>query len=605
MFNFLKEKLKKAVSKFTKGVEEEAEDIQAEMPEEAPAVEEKKEKKKTTAPKPMPKPAPEKKRPKKAEKPPVPEEVEEEIEEAAEPELSIELQGLKESLDEHPEEDIDSVMNMLGFPAEAKQASREDKTKRILAKPLIEITSALDRLEAIKEGGGPEEEKPEEAEEERAEEAEEEKIEEEAEKEERILEEVEEEEKRLEEPEDVEEREEKKEGFFSRLFKRKKKEEEEEEEKEEIEEAPPKPPVEKAEEIEGAEEERAEKAEEEKIKKEEKRKIPSKEELRQIDKRKEAAKKRVKEEDKELEGEEEPEEEKTGFFGKLTEGFTLKRLSEVKFEEIFFELELALLENNVAVEVIEKIKKDLKERMVDKKLKRSQIESIVLSTLKDSLEEILSTEPVDILKRIKEKRKENKPYVIVFVGINGSGKTTTIAKMAKYFIDNKLKTVMVASDTFRAAAIQQLEEHANKLGVKLIKHDYGSDPAAVAFDGIKYAESKGIDVVLIDTAGRLHSNTNLMDEMKKIIRVAKPDMKIFIGESITGNDCIEQAQRFNEAIDIDGIVLSKADVDEKGGAAISVSYVTGKPILFLGTGQTYDSLQKFDKGIVMSNLGLA
>ncbi|MBU2561382.1 MAG: signal recognition particle-docking protein FtsY [Nanoarchaeota archaeon] len=494
---------------------------------------------------------------------------------------------------------------MLGFPAEAKQASREDKTKRILAKPLIEITSALDRLEAIKEGGGPEEEKPEEAEEERAEEAEEEKIEEEAEKEERILEEVEEEEKRLEEPEDVEEREEKKEGFFSRLFKRKKKEEEEEEEKEEIEEAPPKPPVEKAEEIEGAEEERAEKAEEEKIKKEEKRKIPSKEELRQIDKRKEAAKKRVKEEDKELEGEEEPEEEKTGFFGKLTEGFTLKRLSEVKFEEIFFELELALLENNVAVEVIEKIKKDLKERMVDKKLKRSQIESIVLSTLKDSLEEILSTEPVDILKRIKEKRKENKPYVIVFVGINGSGKTTTIAKMAKYFIDNKLKTVMVASDTFRAAAIQQLEEHANKLGVKLIKHDYGSDPAAVAFDGIKYAESKGIDVVLIDTAGRLHSNTNLMDEMKKIIRVAKPDMKIFIGESITGNDCIEQAQRFNEAIDIDGIVLSKADVDEKGGAAISVSYVTGKPILFLGTGQTYDSLQKFDKGIVMSNLGLA
>jgi fused signal recognition particle receptor len=142
------------------------------------------------------------------------------------------------------------------------------------------------------------------------------------------------------------------------------------------------------------------------------------------------------------------------------------------------------------------------------------------------------------------------------------------------------------------------------LGVKLIKHDYGSDPAAVAFDGIKYAEAKGIDVVLVDTAGRLHSNVNLMDEMKKIIRVAKPDMKIFIGESITGNDCVEQAKQFNEAIGIDGIVLSKADVDEKGGAAISVSYVTGRPILFIGTGQTYDALQRFEKGIVLSNLGL-
>ncbi|MBN1544431.1 signal recognition particle-docking protein FtsY [Candidatus Woesearchaeota archaeon] len=514
-------------------------------------------------------------------------------------------------------------MNILGFPEDAKKAGRDEKTRRILAKPLIEITSALDRLEAIKEAGDLEEDRPEErtAEEETAEE---ERLDEEAEKEDRILKEVEEEGKKLAEPEEAEEKEEKKEGFFSRLFKRKKKEEGAEEEKEEgerdkapeeedrIEEAPPKPPVEEAGGIDEAEEGKAEEAsleEETGVRKPEKESEEGKrqllrEELRELDRRKEAAEKRIKEEDEEL-GVEEPEEGKKGFFGKLTESFTLKRLSEAKFEEIFFELELALLENNVAVEVIEKIKKDLKDRMVDRKLKRSQIESIVLSTLKDSLDEILSTEPVDMLKRIREKSEEKRPYVIVFVGINGSGKTTTIAKMAKYFMNNSLKIVMVASDTFRAAAIQQLEEHANRLGVKLIKHDYGSDPAAVAFDGIKYAESKGIDVVLIDTAGRLHSNTNLMDEMKKIIRVAKPDIKIFIGESITGNDCIEQAQKFNEAVDIDGIVLSKADVDEKGGAAISVSYVTGKPILFLGTGQTYDSLQKFDKGIVMSNLGLA
>jgi len=169
--------------------------------------------------------------------------------------------------------------------------------------------------------------------------------------------------------------------------------------------------------------------------------------------------------------------------------------------------------------------------------------------------------------------------------------------------DNGLKCVMAAADTFRAAAIQQLEEHANNVGVKIIKHDYGADPAAVAYDAIKYAEAHGLDVVLVDTAGRLHSNTNLMDEMKKIIRVAKPDMKVFIGESITGNDCIEQAKQFNEAVEIDGIILSKADIDEKGGAAISVSYVTGKPILYIGTGQTYDDLKPFTKELVMETLG--
>ena len=245
----------------------------------------------------------------------------------------------------------------------------------------------------------------------------------------------------------------------------------------------------------------------------------------------------------------------------------------------------------------------MRSELVDKKLKRSQIANIVLQTLKDSMDHILSVPGVDVLGKVK-KRQEGKPYVIVFVGINGSGKTTTIAKMAKYFMDNGLKTVMVASDTFRAAAIQQLEEHANKLGVKLIKHDYGSDPAAVAFDGIRYAESRGIDVVLIDTAGRLHSNVNLMDEMKKIIRVAKPDMKIFIGESITGNDCIEQARQFNEAVGIDGIILTKADIDEKGGAAVSVSYVTGKPILFIGMGQGYEDLKEFNKKIILENIGL-
>jgi fused signal recognition particle receptor len=264
-------------------------------------------------------------------------------------------------------------------------------------------------------------------------------------------------------------------------------------------------------------------------------------------------------------------------------------------------LEVALLENNVAVEVIEKIKEDLTKEIVNKPLPRRKIEETVTKTLNTSIEQLLNVDSFNLLKKAKSK----KPYIICFVGINGSGKTTTIAKMAKLLLNNKLSVVLAASDTFRAASIEQLQLHADKLGVKLIKHDYGSDPAAVAFDAVKYAKSKAVDVVLIDTAGRIHSNVNLQDEMKKIVRVAKPDLKIFVGESITGNDCVEQAKKFNEAIEIDAIILAKADIDEKGGAAISVSYVTQKPIIYIGTGQEYSDLKEFEPSIVMTNLGIA
>ena len=261
-----------------------------------------------------------------------------------------------------------------------------------------------------------------------------------------------------------------------------------------------------------------------------------------------------------------------------------------------------LLENNVAVEVIEKIKDDLKKNIVENPIPRGKVEETIMSTLKDSITEVLSIEPVDILEAIKS--KDEKPFSICFIGVNGSGKTTSIAKLANYLQENGVECVMAAGDTFRAAAIDQLQLHADKLGVKLIKHDYGSDAAAVAFDAIKHAKAKGAGAVLIDTAGRMHSNANLMDEMSKIIRVAKPDMKIFVGESITGNDCIEQAKKFNETVGIDAIILSKADVDEKGGAAISVSYVTGKPIIFIGTGQEYKDLKKFQPEVVLESLGL-
>lgn len=391
-----------------------------------------------------------------------------------------------------------------------------------------------------------------------------------------------------------------KKGFFSKLKERFS--------RREIEEIPEEEAVEQkikikdeAEEYQRKQEIREEKKELEKKDEEIKKKIGK----RDIPKIQELAeRKEEKEKIERIEEETEPEKEageKKGFFGAIKERITSKKISKEQFDKIFWDLEVALLENNVAVEVIEKIKDDLTQEIVDRPLPRGKVEETVTKTLKTSLEQLLSVDSLNLLEKIKEK----KPYVICFVGINGSGKTTTIAKIAKLLLNHNLSVVIAASDTFRAASIEQLQQHADKLGVKLIKHSYGADPAAVAFDAIKHAKSKNIDVVLIDTAGRQHSNINLVDEMKKIVRVAKPDLKIFVGESITGNDCVEQAKRFNEAIGIDAIVLSKADVDEKGGAAISVSYVTQKPIVYIGTGQNYSDLKEFDPSVVMDGLGFA
>jgi len=392
---------------------------------------------------------------------------------------------------------------------------------------------------------------------------------------------------------------------------------------EEIEEAP------KPEEV--KEEVKEKPVEEKKIKeklKEEKKKVEQakekpKEEKREVKELKEEIKRKVKEEpteegkkeiEKVFEKEEKPEkveeikeqlveeepEKKKGFFQKITEVISKKELSEKQFDDLFFELEVVLMENNVALEVIEKIKQDLKQELVEKPILRKKVKDTIIKTLKKSLNELFIVDKINIV----EKANEKKPFIICFVGINGSGKTTTIAKICKLLQKNKLKCVIAAADTFRAASIEQLQIHADKLGVRMIKHDYGSDSAAVAYDAIKYAQAKKQDVVLIDTAGRLHSNVNLMDEVKKLVRIAKPDLTLFVGESITGNDCVEQAKKFNEIVGIDGIILAKSDVDEKGGAAISVSYVTKKPILYLGTGQEYDDLKEFDPGLIISGIGL-
>jgi len=300
---------------------------------------------------------------------------------------------------------------------------------------------------------------------------------------------------------------------------------------------------------------------------------------------------------KEIEEEKEKEEKKPGIFQRLKERFSYK-LSEEDFEEIFNSLEMLLLENNVALEAVEAIKKQIKIELISKEIKKQNLEQEIKTALKKAIENLL-IEPDDLIETVKLK----KPFIIVFFGINGVGKTTVIAKIAHLLLKNKISCVLAASDTFRAASIEQLQFHANKLKIKLIKHDYGADPAAVAFDAIKHAKAQGIEVVLIDTAGRMHTKENLLSEMEKICRVTKPDLKIFVAESIAGNDAVQQAKHFNEIIGIDGSILTKADVDEKGGTAISISYATQKPIFYLGTGQNYEDLKPFDKEEFIKELG--
>ena len=309
---------------------------------------------------------------------------------------------------------------------------------------------------------------------------------------------------------------------------------------------------------------------------------------------------KLKEQLEEIDSVEDKLEEKKSFFSKLSSKISKVKISEKEFDVYAEELEMLLIENNVALEVAEKIIGKLREEIVEHEFLRKEVEGQINEVLREIIEEIL-IDPVDLIREIKNKKG---PYVILFCGINGTGKTTTIAKIAQQLKKNNLSCVMAAGDTFRAASIEQLKKHGENLGIKVISNDYGADPASVGFDAIAYAKKNLINCVLIDTAGRMHSSKNLLQELEKIVRVTKPDMKIFVGESITGNDSVEQIRSFNFAVGIDGIVLTKADIDEKGGTALSVGYVTKKPILYLGTGQEYDKIEVFDKQKFIGKLGL-
>lgn len=293
-----------------------------------------------------------------------------------------------------------------------------------------------------------------------------------------------------------------------------------------------------------------------------------------------------------------------GFLKKITSKINKIEISEKEFEVYSEELEMLLLENNVALEVAEKIIQELKDKITGKEFLKKEIEGEIKESFKEIIEEIL-IQPFDVVEKIKEKKSSGKePYVVLFCGINGTGKTTVIAKIAQQLKDNNLSCVLAAADTFRAASIEQIKKHGEKLGVKVVAHDYNSDPAAVGFDAIKYAKKNKLDAVLIDTAGRMYTEKNLMNQIEKVSKVTNPDIKIFVGESIAGNDIVEQVKSFDWAISIDGMILNKADIDEKGGTALSVGYVTKKPILYLGTGQEYDKIEPFDKKKFIEKLGL-
>lgn len=282
-------------------------------------------------------------------------------------------------------------------------------------------------------------------------------------------------------------------------------------------------------------------------------------------------------------------------------GLFARRLKETTVEDVLDDLEIVLLQSDVALPVIERMRRDLAKELAGRKLKMGvEAEEAIRVCLERTARAILDRPRLDLAAEIAAHTP--KPYVILFVGVNGTGKTTTIAKLAVWLRGKGISSVIAAADTFRAGAIEQLLTHGERLGVRVVRQQAGSDPAAVAFDAIEHARAKAVDVVLVDTAGRQHTNENLIEEAKKIRRVARPNLTLFVGDALSGNDVIEQAGLFEQSLGVDGLILTKLDADAKGGAGLSATYVTKKPILFVGVGQGYADLVPFDPDWMLRRL---
>ncbi len=286
---------------------------------------------------------------------------------------------------------------------------------------------------------------------------------------------------------------------------------------------------------------------------------------------------------------------KSGFKGLVTK-VTTTELKAENLNTILSDFKMTLAENDVAFPVADRICDELEKRLVGVQVKRLEDrKKIVEENLRQVLLEVMLTNnKIDLLKKVEEKHKTGEPFVLLFVGINGTGKTTTIAKVAQFLRDKGYSVVLACSDTYRAGSIEQLEEHAKRLGMRMITHKYGADPAAVAYDAVSHAKAHGINAVLIDTAGRMQTNQNLMNELAKVKRVVSPDLTVLTLDSLIGNDAVMQAEEFHKCIGVDATILTKVDADVKGGSALSVTYVTQKPILFVGVGQTYKDLEVFN-----------
>ena len=298
--------------------------------------------------------------------------------------------------------------------------------------------------------------------------------------------------------------------------------------------------------------------------------------------------------------------EKKSLIKKVTEKI-IKKVKERKLEEkdlepILNEMKFDLIEADVALEVAEKIIKELKDNLIGKEVKKGEEKKVIKESLRKILLEILSVPKISLEEIIEKTKKENRPALLVFLGFNGVGKSLNLTKTALWLKNKGYKPLIAAGDTFRAAAIDQIEEYAKSVNIPVIKQKYGADSCAVIFDARKAAEARGFDVVLADTAGRSHTNKNLMEELNKICRVNRPDLKILVLDSLSGSDVINQFNFFDKAVGIDAIIFSKVDVNEKGGNILSVCYSFKKPILFLGNGQNSKDLIEYDPNFFVSNL---